>query len=53
MYTTVETGPRARRAQKRGLPAMPGAPLPRYAYFVTLGGVNGVAATDWGEVVLA
>lgn len=53
MYAVAQAAAGARRAQKKeGLPAMPGAPLPRPAYFVTLGGVSGVAAWDWGEVVL-
>lgn len=52
MYAAAEAGPGLGASGKEGLPAMPGAPLSRPAYFVTLGGVSGVAAWDCGEVVL-
>lgn len=52
MYAAAEAGPELAARRKEGLPAMPGAPLPCHAYFVTLGGVSGVAAWDCGEVVL-
>ena len=61
MYAVAEAGPGlGARRKKEGLPAMPGAPLSRHAYFVPLDGktlasitpARGVAAWDWGEVVL-
>lgn len=52
MYAAAEAGAELAARRKEGLRAMPGAPLSCHAYFVTLGGVSGVAAWDWGEVVL-